>query len=943
MKKLYVYLSIILSFVFISCSDIGSLLEPEELGQLAENVAILSSDEVLDTLLSFELNTTNTNNTQNNKLVFSASSTNAAKLKENDVIFSDVNEKLPFGMLQKVVSKTTNSNDEIVVETVQAEIFEAIEKGKGSATGRLYLPNSLDETAQGKVYEYNQDKNFPNFSRPTYFAEGVSLSSTTSPNLRAFNETLSYDENLTFANGDLHANSDYSCEGTGLGANALKLDNVVLEGFRLNGCIGIFFDYDVDYDIDASEVNLREALLLDFSDLKFDFKFLVTPQILEDIEVTYEPLLLGFPKNVALEKVIFSHQFKPSIKIPTAAGIPIIIDVGLDVVIGATGQVRVRINTRARGKQAFTVGGTKVGRDWNPIWRNESNPVTFTEPTISNNNSLEIYVGPQINFLFYGVAGPELYGNVFLAIESDTAKTPWWTLGWGLRFGLGLELSLKKVGFDGLALSYAFPDILKGEWLILQAEPSDLPETSDFPDLVVESFSLNGNSSSFAASTGQTLTLNANVKNQGSRSSSSGQVRYYLSSDAIITPDDREVGVVDNFSALSVNSTSSQATSVEASLTPGTYYYGACVDVQDSEINKNNNCSDAVRVDVSGQVDDKNDLIEITDITYPFSTISGTVGSYYYSEEPILTPGRAIGNVSFSIIGQFPSDIHINQSTGVITVDPGISRSLGSFTVIVQGEGNYTGTKTVAISYNFVEPIDGADDKPINNNLITRNPALDFNTLKVFGNISPRGIWSDGITMWVVDLGDKKIYAYNMATKARDSNKDFNTLTVFGNTNPVGIWSDGTTMWVSDSSDNKIYAYNMSTKDRDSTKEFNTLKTAGNNRPTGIWSDGTTMWVADESDGKLYAYNLATKARDSGKDFNTTTIPSNIWSDGSIMWVVYNGDRKLYAYNLATKARDNKKGFTVGNWSPRGIWSNGTTMWISDSAGSKIYAYNLDF
>ena len=50
----------------------------------------------------------------------------------------------------------------------------------------------------------------------------------------------------------------------------------------------------------------------------------------------------------------------------------------------------------------------------------------------------------------------------------------------------------------------------------------------------------------------------------------------------------------------------------------------------------------------------------------------------------------------------------------------------------------------------------------------------DFNTLEAAGNISPAGIWSDGDTMWVSDPGDNKIYAYNMATKARDASKDFN-------------------------------------------------------------------------------------------------------------------------------------------------------------------------
>ena len=42
------------------------------------------------------------------------------------------------------------------------------------------------------------------------------------------------------------------------------------------------------------------------------------------------------------------------------------------------------------------------------------------------------------------------------------------------------------------------------------------------------------------------------------------------------------------------------------------------------------------------------------------------------------------------------------------------------------------------------------------------NPVEDFNTLETVGNYDPRGIWSDGTTMWVADENDGKIYAHYM-------------------------------------------------------------------------------------------------------------------------------------------------------------------------------------
>ena len=135
----------------------------------------------------------------------------------------------------------------------------------------------------------------------------------------------------------------------------------------------------------------------------------------------------------------------------------------------------------------------------------------------------------------------------------------------------------------------------------------------------------------------------------------------------------------------------------------------------------------------------------------------------------------------------------------------------------------------------------------------------DFDTLIAAHNRSLGEIWSDSTTMWVVDSVEKKIYAYNKSTKARDPGKDFNTLDAAQNDRPFGLWSDGTTAWVSDFQSKLIYKYNLSTKAHDPNESFNNLDAAENDNPSGIWSDGTTMWVADSVDGKIYAYGYVTR------------------------------------------------------------------------------------
>ena len=193
-----------------------------------------------------------------------------------------------------------------------------------------------------------------------------------------------------------------------------------------------------------------------------------------------------------------------------------------------------------------------------------------------------------------------------------------------------------------------------------------------------------------------------------------------------------------------------------------------------------------------------------------------------------------------------------------------------------------------------------------------RLPAQDIYIPATEGNSNPYGFWfwSDGTTLWIVrdDVGDDTIYAYTLATGARNAAKDINTLGAAGNTSPRGLWSDGTTLWVSDWSDDKIYAYTLANGTRNAAKAINNLN-SDNDNPQGLWSDGTTLWVANNdfsgSNDKIYAYTLATGARNTARDINTLNAadnnsPEGLWSDGTTLWVSNNrfDNNKIYAYQL---------------------------------------------
>ena len=113
------------------------------------------------------------------------------------------------------------------------------------------------------------------------------------------------------------------------------------------------------------------------------------------------------------------------------------------------------------------------------------------------------------------------------------------------------------------------------------------------PDLVVDTPTVSDSS----PEAGARITLEATVRNQGNGSSDWTTLRYYQSGDSTITTGDTEVDT-DSVSRLDASESGEESARLDAPSTPGTYYYGACVDAVSGESNTGNNCSSAVTVTV---------------------------------------------------------------------------------------------------------------------------------------------------------------------------------------------------------------------------------------------------------------------------------------------------------------------------------------------------------
>ena len=165
--------------------------------------------------------------------------------------------------------------------------------------------------------------------------------------------------------------------------------------------------------------------------------------------------------------------------------------------------------------------------------------------------------------------------------------------------------------------------------------PSEEAETDSTsseggPDLIVQSPSV----SPSTLTSGQAFTLHATVKNQGDEQAAATMLHYYRSSNSTITASDKEVGT-DAIGTLAASDSSavSIALTLPTSGGGGVYFYGACVDSVGGESNTDNNCSSAVRIEVSERVATEED-----DGSEEESESSEDVTEDFIIPEPSLPP-----------------------------------------------------------------------------------------------------------------------------------------------------------------------------------------------------------------------------------------------------------------------------------------------------------------
>ena len=180
--------------------------------------------------------------------------------------------------------------------------------------------------------------------------------------------------------------------------------------------------------------------------------------------------------------------------------------------------------------------------------------------------------------------------------------------------------------------------------------------------------------------------------------------------------------------------------------------------------------------------------------TASFTTVSVVVnsdpvftsGSSFLVNENVLSVGVVVASDSdgqdgvsgYSVSGGVDRSLFSVTNGGVLTfvsapdyespADSGGNNVYDLVVTVTSGTGSRVRTATQSVTVTVVD----VGEVPSN---VTSVVALsqDFGNLSSVGNNDPRGIWSSGGVMYVVDSGDYRVYAYNLSTKDFILNQSF--------------------------------------------------------------------------------------------------------------------------------------------------------------------------
>lgn len=343
-------------------------------------------------------------------------------VKPGDIIVSDVNAASPNGFIKKVTAVTEAGS----VKTIAAEpvsITEAVVNGSAAAEGVLN-PAGDNNLLTGATYNP----------------------------LNGRVETITPDPGVTVYGTRQPVNAIPECKSKKW---YVEFNNVNIQNAgTINGCVGMDLKFILNMKIKAFELKSAE--------------FSVNPSITTKLSTNLNGATFDISRaqitltTFNLQPITFTIGFVPVVIIPR-----------IKLVLGVDGKVTASLTSSIQYAASAKAGISYANKKWTPI-KEKSSTYNIVPPTFSGNVNAMVYTGPEVTFLFYGVAGPGanlyVYTHFNVAWNANTNQIQRWDIWLGFEAGAHFTIeafgrTLFKInepsllGYEGLIASSDFGGI----------------------------------------------------------------------------------------------------------------------------------------------------------------------------------------------------------------------------------------------------------------------------------------------------------------------------------------------------------------------------------------------------------------------------------------------------------------------------------------------------
>ena len=326
---------------------------------------------------------------------FTQSTSGLNALAPGDVMVSDATTNAPNGFLRKVTT-VSSAGGQVVVETEEATLEEAIETGEAQVS-RVLHPDDIQGGALMKGVTLAVA---PQIHNGLYF-------------LYTLDKVVLYDDD-----GNLDTTND----------------QITADG-------SIRLEPSFNFGLKVRWFQLKELSFTTSANEKAELEI--------KAEVEY-PLIKE-------EKEIARHYFNP---ITVMIGpLPVVIVPVLTINVGVDGSVHVGVTTGVTQQATLRAGLEYADDTWSPV-SDFSNQFNYNPPALSAGLDLKGYAGAQLSLMLYGVTGPYAKVNAYLKLEADLGAVPWWTLYGGLEVPVGVKIEVLShliAGYETTIIDYKLP------------------------------------------------------------------------------------------------------------------------------------------------------------------------------------------------------------------------------------------------------------------------------------------------------------------------------------------------------------------------------------------------------------------------------------------------------------------------------------------------------